>query len=45
MNTGERAVPSKNGLLTTVGWRLNGTTTYALEGSAFIAMKALPSRA
>ena len=41
MNTGERAVPSKNGLLTTVGWRLNGTTTYALEGSAFIAGAAV----
>ena len=41
MNTGDRAVPSKNGLLTTVGWRLNGTTTYALEGSAFIAGAAV----
>ena len=41
MNTGERAVPSENGLLTTVGWRLNGTTTYALEGSAFIAGAAV----
>ena len=41
MNTGERAVPSQNGLLTTVGWRLNGVTTYALEGSAFIAGAAV----
>ena len=41
MNTGARAVPSENGLLTTVGWRLNGETTYALEGSAFIAGAAV----
>lgn len=41
MNTGERAVPSENGLLTTVGWRLDGKTTYALEGSAFIAGAAV----
>ena len=41
MNTGERAVPSNNGLLTTVGWRLDGRTTYALEGSAFIAGAAV----
>ncbi len=41
MNTGSRAVPSENGLLTTIGWRLNGTTTYALEGSAFIAGAAV----
>jgi glycerol kinase len=36
MNTGERAVASANRLLTTVGWRRGGTTTYALEGSIFI---------
>lgn len=41
MNTGVDAVPSHNGLLTTVGWRLNGETTYALEGSAFIAGAAV----
>ncbi len=41
MNTGADAVPSHNGLLTTVGWRLNGETTYALEGSAFIAGAAV----
>ena len=34
-------VPSSNGLLTTVAWRLNGQTTYALEGSAFIAGAAV----
>ena len=36
MNTGSEAVTSKNGLLTTVAWRVNGETTYALEGSVFI---------
>src|SRR5207248_10197125 len=34
MNTGERPVPSKNGLLTTGAWRLGDNVTYALEGSA-----------
>lgn len=37
MNTGERAVPSKNRLLTTVAWRIGKKTEYALEGSIFIA--------
>ena len=41
MNTGNSPVASENGLLTTVGWRLNGETTYALEGSAFIAGAAI----
>lgn len=41
LNTGEVAVPSTHGLLTTVAWRLNGRTTYALEGSAFIAGAAV----
>lgn len=41
VNTGERAVPSKNGLVTTVAWTLNGTTHYALEGSSFIAGAAV----
>ncbi len=36
MNTGKSPIRSKNGLLTTVAWRLNGETTYALEGSVFI---------
>ena len=35
-NTGERAVPSSNQLVTTVAWRINGTTEYALEGSVFV---------
>jgi glycerol kinase len=37
MNTGEEPVPSKNGLVTTVGWRIGDRTHYALEGSTFIA--------
>ena len=41
MNTGEEARPSTHGLLTTVGWRLGGKVTYALEGSAFIAGAAV----
>ena len=41
MNTGPEAVASRHRLLTTVGWRLDGETTYALEGSAFIAGAAV----
>ena len=41
MNTGERAVPSKSGLLTTIAWGLNGKVTYALEGSVFICAAAM----
>ena len=41
MNTGERPAESKNGLLTTVGWRINGRTTYCLEGSVFVAGAAV----
>ncbi|HNU88769.1 MAG TPA: glycerol kinase GlpK [Ferruginibacter sp.] len=37
MNTGEKPVVSKNNLLTTVAWKVNGVTDYALEGSVFIA--------
>ena len=37
LNTGDKALPSQNKLLTTVGYRLNGNTTYAMEGSIFIA--------
>lgn len=36
-NTGEKPVASKNNLLTTIAWQINGKTTYALEGSIFIA--------
>jgi glycerol kinase len=41
MNTGETAVPSKNNLLTTIGWGLNGKVTYCLEGSVFITGAAV----
>lgn len=37
MNTGDKPVESKNNLLTTVAWKVNGITQYALEGSVFIA--------
>lgn len=37
MNTGERAVNSENGLLSSIGWSLGGKTTYILEGSVFNA--------
>jgi glycerol kinase len=37
MNTGNRQVTSKNRLLTTIAYRLNGEVTYALEGSIFMA--------
>ncbi|MEL7311089.1 MAG: glycerol kinase GlpK [Pseudomonadota bacterium] len=40
-NTGQNAVNSKNQLLTTVGYRLNGETTYAVEGSIFVAGSAI----
>ena len=41
MQTGEEAVESKNGLLTTIAWRINGKTEYALEGSVFVAGAAV----
>jgi len=37
LNTGDRPVPSKNNLLTTIGWQLGRDVTYCLEGSVFIA--------
>ena len=37
MNTGEKPVLSKNNLLTTIAWQINGRVNYALEGSVFIA--------
>ncbi len=37
MNTGEKAIKSKNGLLTTIAWGINGKVEYALEGSIFVA--------
>jgi glycerol kinase len=36
MNTGEKAIPSKNNLLTTVAWKIGDKTEYALEGSIFV---------
>lgn len=36
MNIGERPILSKNNLVTTVAWTINGHTSYALEGSIFI---------
>ena len=36
MNIGDKPILSKNNLLTTVAWRINGKTEYALEGSIFI---------
>lgn len=41
LNTGEQALKSEHRLLTTVGYRLDGKTTYALEGSIFIAGAAI----
>ena len=41
LNTGDKPVPSENGLLTTIGWRVGGVTTYCLEGSVFIAGAAV----
>jgi glycerol kinase len=41
LNTGEQALSSNNKLLTTVGYRLDGKTTYALEGSIFVAGAAV----
>jgi glycerol kinase len=37
MNTGTKAIKSKNNLLTTIAWKMDGKTEYALEGSVFIA--------
>jgi len=41
MNTGEKPVYSKNGLVTTIAWGLDGKVTYALEGSVFSAGAAV----
>ena len=41
MNTGETAVKSEHGLLTTIAWGLDGKVTYALEGSIFVAGSAI----
>ena len=41
MNTGEKPVFSKNGLVTTIAWGLDGKVFYALEGSIFVAGAAI----
>lgn len=41
MNTGEQAVRSEHGLLTTIAWGLGGKVEYALEGSIFVAGSAI----
>ncbi|MFW0781288.1 glycerol kinase GlpK [Rossellomorea marisflavi] len=41
MNTGEKAVKSDNGLLTTLAWGIDGKVVYALEGSIFVAGSAI----
>ena len=41
MNTGSTPILSKNGLVTTVAWGLDGKVTYALEGSIFVAGAAI----
>jgi glycerol kinase len=41
MNTGKHIVKSDKGLITTIGWGINGEITYAVEGSVFIAGAAI----
>ena len=41
LNTGDRAVESRNRLLTTIAWQLGGRRTYALEGAIFVAGAAV----
>ncbi|SDK04815.1 glycerol kinase GlpK [Sediminibacillus albus] len=41
MNTGEKAVKSEHGLLTTLAWGLDGKVEYAMEGSIFVAGSAI----
>jgi glycerol kinase len=41
MNTGNKPVSSKNGLLTTIAWGINGEIEFALEGSIFVAGAAI----
>ncbi|RSK26617.1 glycerol kinase [Bacillus sp. HMF5848] len=41
LNTGEKAVPSEHGLLTTIAWGIDGKVEYALEGSIFVAGSAI----
>jgi glycerol kinase len=41
MNTGDKPVVSKNNLISTVAWKINGKVTYALEGSVFVGGAAI----
>ena len=41
LNTGDKPVPSNNGMLTTVAWSLKQKRTFALEGSSFVAGAAI----
>ena len=41
MNTGDKPIFSKNGLLTTIAWGLDGKVSYALEGSVYVAGAAI----
>ena len=41
MNTGAKPIRSANNLLTTIAWKINGKTTYALEGSVFVGGAAV----
>ena len=41
MNTGEKPIESKHGLLTTIAWEMNGKVEYALEGSVFVSGSAI----
>ncbi|MEG7355023.1 glycerol kinase GlpK [Bacillus inaquosorum] len=41
MNTGEKAIKSEHGLLTTIAWGIDGKVEYALEGSIFVAGSAI----
>lgn len=41
MNTGERAIHSQHGLITTIAWGIDGKIEYALEGSIFVAGSAI----
>ncbi|MGH2506555.1 MAG: glycerol kinase GlpK [Ktedonobacteraceae bacterium] len=41
LNTGQQGMPSQHGLLTTLGWGIQNTTTYMLEGSIFVTGAAV----
>lgn len=41
MNIGDKPIIENNGLITTIGWKINGKITYALEGSVFVGGSAI----